>query len=272
MCRSAVSVPRGTFFHRTPSQLSILSYNLLAPLYVRPIDERTGTVQAFAAFPWASEQALAWEARRPQLLAELVSAQADVVCLQEVQFEHDGDAGFAVPQWLRLEGYEQVIPAQEQLEQMALRNERVLRSKTAIGNALLYRSDRLEDAEHEQMGDAARRDPGEAPPVVSQGKSKAKPSTRTRGDATTRVSVCVRGRAGSPLSQLGRLAVFAVHLDATKEDTRVKQLSKCLEMARSCYGTRSAIVAGDLNTEVRSPAISRDLPPPPYVHASDGRP
>ena len=36
MCRSAVSVPRGTFFHRTPSQLSILSYNLLAPLYVRP--------------------------------------------------------------------------------------------------------------------------------------------------------------------------------------------------------------------------------------------
>ena len=39
---------RGTPF-TVPSSLSVVSYNLLAPLYVRPIDARTGCVQAFAA-------------------------------------------------------------------------------------------------------------------------------------------------------------------------------------------------------------------------------
>ena len=44
-------VPKGSPFN--PAALSVVSYNLLAPLYVRPLDARTGCVQAFAAFQWA---------------------------------------------------------------------------------------------------------------------------------------------------------------------------------------------------------------------------
>ena len=45
-------VPKYASFAAPPC-LSVVSYNLLAPLYVRPIDKRTGGIQAFAAFQWA---------------------------------------------------------------------------------------------------------------------------------------------------------------------------------------------------------------------------
>ena len=75
--------------------LTVTSYNLLAPLYVRPVDTRTGQVQPFAAFEWASDEALSWEVRRPRILAELRAARPDVICLQEVQFESRDDAATA---------------------------------------------------------------------------------------------------------------------------------------------------------------------------------
>ena len=83
-----------------PECLSVVSYNLLAPLYVRPVDARTGSVQAFAAFEWAEPAAerLDWEARRPRLVAELAACGADVICLQEVQFERaDAPTGAPAP-------------------------------------------------------------------------------------------------------------------------------------------------------------------------------
>lgn len=36
--------------------VEVLSYNLLAPAFVRPIDLRTGEIQPFAAFQWVSEE------------------------------------------------------------------------------------------------------------------------------------------------------------------------------------------------------------------------
>jgi hypothetical protein len=82
-------VGRGTPFDPTSTQLSVLSYNLLAPLYVRTLDTRTGEVQPWAAFEWSepAEEVLVWGARQPKLLAELQRSAADVICLQEVQFE-----------------------------------------------------------------------------------------------------------------------------------------------------------------------------------------
>jgi hypothetical protein len=144
------------------------------------------------------------------------------VCLQEVQFERRADGVHELPGWLRLSGYEYVIPAQEQMAQMAARNARVLRSCTAIGNALLYRTDRLMDVD----------------------------AKKPRADATTRVCMCLRGRPATALEPLGPLAVFSVHLDATKETTRVKQLSKCVEMAVDTFGTRAVLIAGDMNSEL----------------------
>ena len=44
------TTPKGTPFDPDSSVFSVVSYNLLAPVYVRPVDTRTGEVQAFAAF------------------------------------------------------------------------------------------------------------------------------------------------------------------------------------------------------------------------------
>ena len=97
-------VERGSALGRGPADpgLSVMSWNLLAPLYVRPVDKRTGEIQEFAAFKWAepADEVLAWEKRWPRLLAELKAAAADVICLQEVQFEPTPEGGFALPEWL----------------------------------------------------------------------------------------------------------------------------------------------------------------------------
>lgn len=228
------AVPRSARLSAT-QRFTVVSYNLLAPIYVRPIDERTGTVQAFAAFAWCDDEALSWELRQPRMLAALRTSEADVICLQEVQFEAVANADeetFGLPAWLHLDGYHAVIPSQRPLREMAVRNERVLRQRAPVGNALLYRLDRLEAVD----------DTDSAPSSGAPAKAPEQ--------GTTRVGVCVRGKAGSGLEALGRLAVFSVHLDATAEDKRVKALAKCVEAAKSSYGTRSVLIAGDMNTEL----------------------
>ena len=43
--------PKGTAFDITSSELSVMSYNILAPIFVRPIDSRTGKVALFICSP-----------------------------------------------------------------------------------------------------------------------------------------------------------------------------------------------------------------------------
>eukprot|EP00854_Cymbomonas_tetramitiformis_P024530 gene24530-29837_t len=217
----AMKEPKGSPLDRVPQHLSILSYNLLAPLYVRPIDRRTGNVQSFAAFKWAepAEQRLDWEVRWPRLQHELSESRADVICLQEVQYEREaGSEDFALPQWLLLEGYLPCIPPQDALANIAARNERVLGTEAAIGNAVLIRRERLE--------------------VVKESER----------NGTTLVAMCIRGRPGTPLAPLQPTAIASLHLDAKSEEQRVKQLGRSLEQARA-MGTRELLIAGDMNTE-----------------------
>ena len=213
-------IAKGAALDACLSRLSVLSYNLLAPLYVRPVDERTGNVQAFAAFEWAepAAQRLDWAVRRPRLRAELQASRADVICLQEVQYEAGADGVFALPDWLRLDGYALHVPPQRDLAEIASRNLRVLRHEVAVGNAVLVRSDRL--------------------CVLDDGKRSS----------NTRVQVVVRGREGGAIAALGPTAVASVHLDATDEAKRVKAFARCVEQA-SAFGTRELIVCGDMNTE-----------------------
>lgn len=217
---SLTTFPKGTPMDDDPKLLSVLSYNLLAPLFVRPVDLRTGQILPYAAFPWAepAEEVLDWEVRRPRLLAELRTARCDVICLQEVQFERSAEGRFVLPSWLEMDGYSSQIPDQSPLQQMAERNLRVLGSEVAIGTALLYRSDRLE------------------------GSDASLQSTNTC------VAACLRGRSQSKLSALGWTVFFSVHLDATHEEKRVAQLEKCLKMVREA-GLRETLVVGDMNTE-----------------------
>ena len=81
------TVDKGKAFKRDDA-CTVLSYNLLAPLYVRPIDTRTGKIQEFAAFKWVTDPAvLNWEMRRDKIRNELVRSEADIIFLQEIQFD-----------------------------------------------------------------------------------------------------------------------------------------------------------------------------------------
>jgi len=235
---------KGTPLDSHPARLSVLSYNLLAPSFVRPIDKRLGTVQPWAAFEWAepSAEVLAWDARCPRLQAELKACRADIICLQEVEFERQDGAGmespWVLPAWMRLDGYKAEIPLQKGLEQMAERNRRVLDKDVAIGCALLYRSDRVE--------------------LVGEGICPA-------GKIVTIVAACFQGRSDSPLALLDRTVVVSVHLDATSEDKRVDQLSQCLHSACR-LGVKDVIIAGDMNSEFLAgsciSALLADTPKP----------
>jgi len=217
--RMADLIPRGTPLNTEAKHLSVLSYNLLAPAFVRPIDLRTGEIQPFAAFQWVSEEDLDWEKRKEKILEQLRSWSADVVCLQEVQFDFDENS-FTLPLWLRnLDGYTVCLPGEKYLTQIADRNERVLANRVAIGCAVLFRSDRLVSVE---------KDKGE--------------------DPNTLVSACLMGHPDSEIHDLGPTAFFSVHLDAQSEEKRVEQMKKCLEKARALH-TRDAVFAGDMNTE-----------------------
>ncbi len=193
-------------------------------------------MQDFAAFEWAEPAAevLDWNVRKPRILSELRQWNADVVCLQEVQFEKNSER-FELPRWLQeLEGYEARVPNQSQLVEMAERNKRVLGVPAPVGNALLFRSDRLE----------------------------AVPSALPEAQ-TTRVAVVLRGR--NDLSHLQPTIVYSLHLDATSEHKRVKQIASCLEGAETIR-VRQVIIAGDLNTELKPGscvgALLAESPPP----------
>jgi len=56
---------------------TILTYNVLAEIYATP-----------DAYPYCASWALPWNYRRRNILRELLSYRADVICLQEVQADH----------------------------------------------------------------------------------------------------------------------------------------------------------------------------------------
>eukprot|EP00811_Abedinium_folium_P034041 NODE_6958_length_1621_cov_9.708835.p1 GENE.NODE_6958_length_1621_cov_9.708835~~NODE_6958_length_1621_cov_9.708835.p1 ORF type:complete len:411 (-),score=127.91 NODE_6958_length_1621_cov_9.708835:389-1558(-) len=101
---------------------------------------------------------------------------------------------------------------------MAEWNERVLGKAVAIGNAVLYRQDRLER--------------------VRCGELSA--SNRS-------VAVAVRGCRGTALASLGRTVIISVHLDAGSEEMRVGQIARSLSCVRHA-GARDAVIVGDMNT------------------------
>ncbi|CAJ1390691.1 unnamed protein product [Effrenium voratum] len=211
------SLPRGAPLDANPKHLSVLSYNILAPAFVRPLDLRTGEIQPFAAFQWASEEDLDWEQRKVKILEQIRAWRADVVCLQEVEFKEESGS-FSLPDWLELEGYSACLPGDKYLTLIAERNERVLANKVATGCALLFRTARL---------------------------ARSGTETDGSGDPNTLVSACLVGVGDLTLDPT---AFFAVHLDAQSEEKRVEQLKKCLDRARA-LGTRNAVLAGDMNTE-----------------------
>ena len=208
--------------------LVVASYNLLAPCFVRPVDTRTGTVQEFAAFRWCDDAILDWQRRRGAITQILtyIRHDCDVICLQEVEFEKDGDKRVP-PAWLTdaLQGFEIIACKTSILERNAKRNARVVGKDVAVATAV----------------------------AVGRGWRVAWTGEH---NGTTEVLVGIEkgGAAVGGTAVGGAVAVASVHLDAGSEDKRVQLLGATLAAARARLGggrNLRVIVAGDMNAEFK---------------------
>ena len=157
-------IPYGTRLVTSSSDIiSISSFNLLAPLYVRPIDQRTGEIQPFAAFEWVKDDDLLRnETRLPRLLTSLENCGTDFICVQELQLERAEDSHsnssdtrppFVLPSWIKplLSKYQIILPSQPQLDKIAERNRRVLLADVAVTNAIFYNLNKwVQDSSNKQ--------------------------------------------------------------------------------------------------------------------------
>lgn len=211
--------------------ICVASFNLLAPLYIRPIDNRTGKVQPFASFDWISDddsdRLLGNASRLPKLLGCLENCQADFICVQELQLERanlvvddKGDPShFDLPGWIMPlvtgSGYGVILPPQQSLEKIAQRNRRVLSSDSAITNAIFYQEQKWATCNDRDM---IADNTCVIQSFVPSGESDAEPIT-----------------------------ISSIHLDANDEEKRVLKLQRCLELAPKFS---PLVIAGDFNAEM----------------------
>lgn len=127
--RPAPAPPRRVMVPFTPSKptvsrgkFTVLSYNLLADLYASP-----------EQFNYCPSWALSWPYRRTNLLKELLSYDADILCLQEVQSNHFTD--FLAPE-LSAVGYTAIY--KKKTTEMYTRN-----AYAIDGCAIFFRRDRF---------------------------------------------------------------------------------------------------------------------------------
>uniref|UniRef100_A0A7S4LMD2 Endonuclease/exonuclease/phosphatase domain-containing protein n=1 Tax=Eutreptiella gymnastica TaxID=73025 RepID=A0A7S4LMD2_9EUGL len=123
-------------------QISVLSYNLLAPCYVRVHG------QPWNAYAHCQDQWLEWKGRQDKLASEIIALNADVVCLQEVVYEERA-VDWRLPKWMEplyAAGYVGVTQksALKDWDRQAERNKRVLGKRLATGLAILYREQRFQ--------------------------------------------------------------------------------------------------------------------------------
>ena len=235
---------------------SVASFNLLAPLYVRPVDKRTGRIQSFAAFEWVDDDdILDWNHRQHNLLQRLRDCRASVICLQELQLEKvkvhntnskekgEGYDAWPMPSWIQplltADGYEAILPSAEELNKIGLRNLRVLGVEAAVTCAILVQSHVWN--------------------VLG-----------TRRESNNVVSVCLQQNVKNSLFEALPIVINCVHLDAKDEEKRLAQFKKALDFSRFLlrknHCTQSdhlspeenniypltAIFAGDMNAEFRA--------------------
>jgi endonuclease/exonuclease/phosphatase family metal-dependent hydrolase len=200
-------------------RLKLLSYNLLAPLFVR-VEGR-----AYSMFPHADAADLDASVRAARLHDWLRDAQADICCLQEVSYDAfelpSGDVSYRPAGWLRdlaTETGRQLVPMPlkaSQWRSQARRNLRAAGRDACVGLAMLL-TDRATSVE-----------------VAASRKAMV-------------VSFDIDGVA---------FGVTNVHLegDPAKGADRADQLASALRRARA-GAPRHVIVAGDWNSEVADDA------------------
>ncbi len=259
------------------NRVSIASYNLLAPLYIRPIDKRTGQVQPFASFEWISpensERILGDEGRLPKLLQSLRSCQCDFICVQELQLERDEDqrevelnkggkrsrqedghdnnisktqnhvAPFILPKWIKPLTQNFTSSGSDDGRQYEI----VLPPQTELAK-IAERNRRVLNA------DVAITN------AIFYDSSKWNPVDSIIEGGLTNTITCVT-KAFLPVDDGGDncetaddpIVISSIHLDACSEERRVHQLRHCLERTLALATTPyipPCIIAGDYNCEL----------------------
>jgi mRNA deadenylase 3'-5' endonuclease subunit Ccr4 len=205
-------------------------WNILADCYL-------SSNRKDAEYAHVDPAARAWPARCRALLAELVAAAADVICLQEVMFTHFDD---------------DLLPALAAAGYTGLMQNDKKRSETHPQGTLAHlRAHCL----HSLLPDCS------ASRLVVDSVVCLGVATFWRTAGYQLVGECHRSRTVTVVLQDSagrRLAVVNGHLegDPAASAIRVKQLQATLAQLRRQHGHQGLLIAGDFNTQLQSSACS----------------
>ena len=195
--------------------LRVMSYNCLAELYA-----------SSDLYSYCPDWALAWNYRRRNLLREIMSLEADVICLQEIQADHFEEHFKPA---LRRIGYEGVFKAK-------LR-EAMGRKGKVDGCATFYRSDRFKLAEVYDV---------EYSSIARERVKEKRLLNRLVKDNVAHLVVLEWGNTGC------RVCVANTHIfwDPDQTDVKLFQVDTFLQEAEEFISARNIplIVAGDFNS------------------------
>lgn len=255
--------------------ITISSFNLLAPLYIRPIDTRTGKVQPFASFDWISEEdsseVLGDKVRLPKLLKLLQICGSDFICVQELQLErkvlcdtNESDVGKQRGKRSRKEDCcYGVVDATESSSYVLpewISPLVAMRSSSSAAHNGTYGVILPEQSELQKMGERNQRvlqKDAAVTNAIFYRTDRWKPGVFDCSNGNTTNCVmqgfipAVEGSQSENCLQ-EPIVVVSIHLDAKSEEKRVQQLRRCLELSSKCSRCYipPVIIAGDYNCEL----------------------
>lgn len=136
---------------REDAFLSVISFNILAPCYVRVPD------QPWNAFGHCSDEVIDPSNRFPSIVTFLSDCNADVICLQEVMFEKH-DENWDIPTWLSdplsARGYHAIMQGltQKQWSKNAERNGQTVGRPVPTGLVTFYKRELWHEARPSKHG------------------------------------------------------------------------------------------------------------------------
>jgi hypothetical protein len=263
------------------NRISVASYNLLAPLYIRPIDQRTGQVQPFAAFEWISpensDRILGNEVRLPKLLGSLRSCQCDFICVQELQLERDkrygsqqieinGDRGSRKEEGYNNNNKSQNHPTSQAPFILPKWITPLLQSSSSDGDDNAkgqYNIILPPQTELAKIAERNRRVLNANVAITNAifyNATKWTPVDSIEGEMTNTITCVTKAfipeNGSSDINSSNTddpIVISSIHLDACSEERRVHQMQHCLERSLSMATTPyipPCIIAGDYNCEL----------------------
>lgn len=231
---------------RSVNSVTFMSYNILAELYATP-----------ETYPYCPAWALAWPYRRENILREILTHNADLMCLQEVQADHN--ESFFQPQ-LQQCGYAGVYKCKTR-EFMGAYGK-------MDGCAIYWRRDRWQLADfpsavtYIEFNAEARREYGAAAEAESRsgvdGANKKRLNRLLKDNVAVLVfleSTCIR-RSGSSRKEV--VCVANTHISANEDLSDVKlwqvscfcnHIQKLMDRAEQRLGCPiTLLVGGDFNS------------------------